>query len=490
MTKERTNISKAISNKEPYEGLTIYLMPKEDGTLHVIVCSFLDIRLATFANEVSQLIMKNEQITVSDLIDILGVGNVMPAMENENRIGYTKSDLEEAWQVVERPILTEQKTFDTLPVMYLIDFGAAHELCIKEEDTDAPIYVTFNKSGFTFVSASEATLKQLKKSLIDIFYNGHPDGDKLVSVHDLLYLPRFEDRYFHGFTSAIAASYYGWKCVDQISKPITEYCSRYYYTLPQPEVLEDRVNSDIFGGKIIAYVSSGVNKRYVRFTESVNSNGPAILDPVSLYGLKEFLINASKYQTTIPLRIIMKMVNGDEALYSNADCNDYDIDLADAANATFVYTLLNDDETCLSEGYSFICDLVPMKTIKEVSSRHASSKYVYVNTTHDVRISVDYDNESVKLIFTDCSECLRFLQLVRSRVLGCGLDLRIIDILSTAGITTDTIPKDQLIMYKKYGWRSEDVGEIKYVKTRTTGPLAIIPNYTVVFDEWTTLENN
>lgn len=484
MSKERTNIFKAISNKTPYEGLTIYLMPKEDGALHVIVCSFLHIRLATFAKEITQLAMKKEHVTVSDIVDILGVGNFVPAMENDNRIGYTNSDLEKSCHIIWRSILTEQKTFDTFPCMYLIDLGATHELCVKEEDTDAPIYITFNKSGFTFVSASEATLKQLKKSLIDIFYNGHPDGDKLVSVYDLIYMPKLVNRYFYGLTSATAASYYGWKCVDQISKPITEYCSRYYYTLPQPELLEDRVNSYVFGGKITTYVSSGVNKKYIRFTESVNSNRPAILDPISLYWLKEFLIDASKYQRTIPLRVVMKMINGDETLYSNVDCNDYDIDLTDAANASFVYTLLNKDETCLSEGYSFVCDLVPMKTIKEVSSRHVSTKYVYVSTIHDVRINVDYDNESVKLIFTDYSECLRFLKLIRSHTLGCGLDLRIIDILSTAGIAADSIPKDQLIMYKKYGWHSEDVGEITFEKTEAAGPL------TITFDKWTTLENN
>lgn len=361
MSKERTDIFKAISDKESYEGLTVYLMPKEDGALHVIVCSFLHIRLATFAKEITQLAMKKEHVTVSDIVDILDVGYVMRTMENDNRIGYTKSDLEKSCRVIRRPILTEQKTFDTLPGIYLIDFGAAHELCVKEEDTDAPIYITFNKSGFTFVSASEATLKQLKKSLIDIFYNGHPDSDKLVSIHDLIYLPRFVDRYFHGITSAIAASYYGWKCVDQISKPISEYCSRYYYTLPQPELLENIVNSDIFGGKITTYVSSGVNKKYIRFTESVNSNGPAILDPISLYWLKEFLIDASKYQQTIPLRVVMKMINGDGTLYSNIDCNNYDIDLADAANAAIVYTLLNKDKDCLSEGFSFVCNLVLMK---------------------------------------------------------------------------------------------------------------------------------
>lgn len=484
MSKERTNISKAISNKTPYEGLTIYLIPKEDGALHVIVCSFLHIRLATFAKEVAQLAMKKEQITVSDLIDILGVSNTIPTMKNDNRIGYTKSDLEKSCHVIRRSILTEQKTFDTLPVMYLIDLGATHELCVKEEDTDAPIYITFNKSGFTFVSASEATLKQLKKSLIDIFYNGHPDGDKFVSVHDLIYLPMFMDRYFHGSTSAIAASYYGWKCIDQISKPITECCSHYYYTLPQPEVLEDIVKSDIFGGKIATYVSSGVNIKYILFTESVNSNGPTVFNPISLYELKEFLIDASKYQATIPLRVVMKMVNGDATLYSNVNCNDYDIDLADAANASFVHTLINEDEDHLSEGFSLRLRSCSDETIKEVSSRRVSTKYVYVSTVHDVRINVDYDNESVKLIFTDHSECLRFLKLIRSRALGCGLDLRVIDILFIAGVAADSIPKDQLIMYKKYGWHSEDVGEITFEKTEVTGPL------TITFDKWTTLENN
>lgn len=481
MSKESANIAKAVSNKSPYECLTVYFMPKEDGTLHVIVCSFLHIRLAAFAKEVTQLAMKKEHVTVSDIVDILDVGYVMPIMKNDNQIGYTKSDLEKACHIVRRSILTEQTTFDILPMIYFIDFGVAHELCVKDEYVNAPIYVTFNKSGFSFMSASENTLKQLKKNLIDIFYNGHPDGDKFVSVHDLLYLPRFVDRYFYGFASAITASYYGWKHTDQISKPITEYCSRYCYTLPQPELLEDRINNDIFGGKITVYVSSGVNKKYIRFTESINSNDPSALDPISLYGLKDFFIDASKYQRTIPLRVVMKMINGDETLYSNKDLNDYGIDLSDAANASLVYLLPNEEKDCSLEGYSFVCNLIPHSG---ASSRRVSNKYVYVGAGYDARVAVDYSSTSVTLTLTNYSESLRFLQSIRSRALGCGLDLRIVDILSAAGVDTDNVPKDQLIMYKKYGWHSEDAGDIKIEKTEAAGPL------TIIFDKWTTLEND
>lgn len=88
----------------------------------------------------------------------------------------------------------------------------------------------------------------------------------------------------------------------------------------------------------------------------------------------------------------------------------------------------------------------------------------------------------------DVTELVKSIDIshVRSEAdtFGCGLDLRIIDILSTAGIGTDNMPQDQLIMYKKYGWRSEDAGEIKFEKTEVTGPLII------AFDKWTTLEND